>query len=342
MSAAAATHLSHATLLLVVSLGACAGAPPAYDPGRPDPDLKKQLVEAERLYRSEAPEYPAARDALASSPVGVAWLVRLFVRDLILTREGVPLGQEEELMRAAARIADPVAERAQAEIDVLGARAVPTLVGDLLRNSQPQPRELGIELLQRLGPVAVPALLEAAKEGELSARRGAARALGASFARPEVAELLRSLLQDGDFTLRADAVLGLADGGDAALPLLLDKLEHDADPFVRRSAVKALAQHPEPAVAAALVGRLERDADTTVQRAAAEVLGRHADRTVANALVAYLERCEKGGDAVGWRKAQLALQQLAGVRGRRTPADWRVWAANWHPEAAKAPAAQRP
>ena len=61
--------------------------------------------------------------------------------------------------RAAADIEDPTEQRAIQEIVALGEAAVPVLVGDLLLHRQPQPRELGIELLGYVGAPALPKLL---------------------------------------------------------------------------------------------------------------------------------------------------------------------------------------
>ncbi len=355
MSPAVATRQSRTALSLVVLFAACASPPPPppYDPGRPDRDVAKQLAEVERLYRAEAKDYPAARTALVGdpavgggNPVAAAWLTRLFIRDVITGREGLQgqgLGSEDiEFARAAAGQRDRVADRATAEIVALGAQAVPTLVGDLLRSSQSQLREVGVELLQQVGAPAVPALLEVARGGELPARRGAVRVLGAHYEQPAVGTLLRELLDASDFTLRADVARGLAGAGAAAQPLLLERVARDRDPFVRRTALEAAAQTPDAAVRAVLLDRLAHDEDAAVQLAAARHLGRFPDRSVAGPLVDYLDRCDRVTDGKGWMTAQLSLQQLARQRGRRTVEEWRKWASTWDPAAAGAAAADGP
>jgi hypothetical protein len=158
MQAGMATKRAVGAILGVV-LAACASPPPArYEPGTPTPAQTGQLKAAEAAYRSASPDYPKLRDAIAQDPVACGWLVRMFVRDVFSAREGRPLGEDTEFLRAAAKLADPLEERAIAELRALGAAAVPTLVGDLLQHDQPQPRELGVELLAEVGQPAKPAL----------------------------------------------------------------------------------------------------------------------------------------------------------------------------------------
>ena len=217
-----------------------------------------RLRAVEAAYRSGDPQYPALRDAAATDPVLANWLVRMFIRDVFAVREGRPLGKDEDLLRAAARIQDPVEARALAEIQSLGLTAVPVVVGDLLRHEQPQPRELGIELIGRIGAVAVPALQDLARDGEPRHRRAAARALGAVGQGAAGLEVLRELAGDQEYTVRADAVRSLRQGGVDARSLLIDRLRSDPDPFVRRVAAQSLAGFPGAASAQALIDHLER------------------------------------------------------------------------------------
>jgi len=283
-----------ASLLL---LAACASSAPKFRPGALTPDQVAKCRAAELAYRAEAPEYPALRDALLVDPVAASWLVRMFVRDLFAVREGRPLGQDEDLLRAAAHIDDPVETRALAELMILGAIAVPAIVGDLLLHDQPQPRELGIELLGRLGAPALPALRDVARSADPKQRRAAARAFAAFRGSADAFAELRRLTQDDDYTVRADAVRGLRHGDAAAGELARQVLKGDADPFVRRAA------------AGALVG--------------------HRDRVSADALIDFLERCLRDSDTRGVQAAQLSLHAMAstGLRTMRPVETWRSWAA---------------
>lgn len=283
-----------AVLVAAVVLGACTGTQrPAI--GAPSKAEAERLKIAEKAYRDNDPTYPALRDELAAAPTTAYWLTRLFVRDMFVVREGRPLGADQDLLRAAARIEDPVEVRAIQEITTLGGAAVPALVGDLLLHPQPQPRELGIELLGYVGNPAIPAVLDVARSGDARNRRAAARALGRLGESGEVLTALEALARDGDFTVRADAARGLAHGGIAAGDLLRRMAAGDPDAFVRRTAVRALSGHP--------------------------------GRDTANALVAYLARCEKDVDTQGYDAAQDCLQKLASARGPRTLEAWQKWAA---------------
>lgn len=275
-------------------LAACAGA----DEQRRAESLAPAQLDicrrVERAYRERSEDYPALRNAAVADPAVAAWLVRLFVVDVFRAREGKPLHEDRDLLRAAARLEDPVESRAVAEIVALGAAAVPVLVGDLVHHTQPQPRELGVELLVRVGAPAIPALVTVARDGRPQQRRAAARALGAIGVDADVLSVLRSMVDDGDYAVRADALRALRSGGPAARAVVVESLRTDADPFVRRVAAQSLARFPSA--------------------------------TAANALIDYLERCKRETDVQGELTAQASLQEIAGTRGPRTPAAWRAFA----------------
>jgi HEAT repeat protein len=279
--------------VLAVLLAACAGTEvPPFRPAALTPEQAQLCRDAEQAYRNGAPEYEALRQRVAADPTASAWLTRMFVRDVFAAREGRPIGEGENdpTVRADAQ-ADP---RAVTEIVALGAAAVPVLVGDLLANGQPQPRELGVELLARVGAPAVSAVLPLAASGDARQRRSAGRALGAIGAAGDVLPALRRLATDEDFTVRADALAEIHDGGEPARALLCERLRDDDDAFVRRIAAKSLAHF--------------------------------RDRAAATALVDYLERCKRDGDHRGEMAAQASLQAIARTRGPRTPAVWRAFA----------------
>ena len=296
MQPGVATKLRAVVLVGLVAAG-CASAP-AYDPGALTKDPKAKLRAAELAYRSNAPEYAALRDELAKDPVAAAWLVRMFVTDLITVREGRSLGEDTEFLREAARLEDPLEVRAIAEVKALGAAAVPAIVGDLLQHEQAQPRELGIELAAAVGQPAVPALHELVRTGDGKQQRAAARALGRIGLDDAAFTALQRLTADGDFTVRADALRSLRGGGPRAQQLLIERLRADDDAFVRRKA--------------------------------AETLGHFPSRVAGDALVGYLERCERDNDRDGQRAAHRSLQAVTGEQppeGRKvvvhSAATWR-------------------
>ncbi|MBM3973329.1 MAG: hypothetical protein FJ301_04430 [Planctomycetes bacterium] len=295
---------------VAVAVAACASTPPRFELGLPSPEQAARLKAAEAAYRAAAPDYQAQRDAIAPDPVAVAWLVRMFIRDVFTAREGRPLGDDDELLRAAAKIEDPLADRAIAEIKALGAVAVPTLVGDLLQHEQPQPRELGVELLGEVGQPATPALLPLAKAGPQKQRRAAIRAIGRIGFDAEGFALARSMaVDDADYRVRADALRSLHGAGLQAQGLVIGRLQADADPYVRRVAAATLASFRTTAAA--------------------------------NALVDFLAACERANDRDGGVAAQRALRAMAGVRTARTVAAWREWAAGVDARAAKPTGATR-
>lgn len=294
-SCAATSGCRRAGVVAALLWAACASPAPSVAPFRPallDAERAQLCRATEQAYRSGAPEYEALRAEAAADPIAAIWLTRMFVRDVITAREGRPLVQGEDDI--AVRADDHADPRAVAEITALGAAAVPALVGDLLCHGQPQPRELGVELLARIGAPAVPAVLELADSGDPRQRRAAARALGAIGAAGDVLPTLRRLATDDDFTVRADALRDLHDGGEPVRALLCERLRADADPFVRCTAAQSLANF--------------------------------RDREAVLALVDYLERCQQDGDHRGEMAAQESLQAIVGARGLRLLADWRAFA----------------
>ncbi|MCA8949356.1 MAG: HEAT repeat domain-containing protein [Planctomycetes bacterium] len=283
--------------VLALALAACGAAPPPKpeieDIGKPSPELLAKLAAVEKAYLTRAPEYERLRDEVRHDPVAAGWLTRSFVYDVFKSREGTPL-DDDEILRAAAKIDNPVERRAIEQIVELGADAVPVLVGDLLLHSQAQTREVGIELLDRVGAPALPRLLEVSRSDDPLHRRSAARALTTFTSDAGVVARLCELAHDPEFTVRADAVRSLRAAPPSAAGFVRDVLANDSDPFVRRAAAQALVGHP--------------------------------GRANALALVDYLDRCKADVDARGYEAAQEALQQLAGRRGPRTPGAWRQWA----------------
>lgn len=293
-------------LALGALLAACSspGKRPAdpLSPGPLTPAQQELLRDLELAYREQAKDYPERRAAIADDPVATAWFARMLIADVITAREGRPPSDEDDRLRAVAKIKDPVEARALDTLGELGAAAVPTVVNDLLRHPQALPREIGYELVARIGAPALPPLLELAADREVVHRRVAARALGLVGGDPTAIRALHDLARDGEFTVRAAAVRGLGTCGlPAAAAWLRECLQQDRDPFVRRKAAEALQAYPS--------------------------------RATAESLIDYLDRCERSEDHDGARAAQLVLRAFAKTRGGRTVPDWRRWLAIWQPPA---------
>ncbi|HLQ38894.1 MAG TPA: HEAT repeat domain-containing protein [Planctomycetota bacterium] len=291
------------TVLLLSSACGSAPAPPPrlYEPGELSPQDRQALVEAERAYRIGAPDFDARRAALAGEPLTALWLTRLFVRDVLFVRERRDPDQQQAFAAAAGH-RDQNEVRAIEQIVAIGGAAVPCLVEDLLKNRQTVPRELGVELLGRIGAPALAALQPLLADSDVRLRRAAVRATAAMPASATTLERLRQSGKDRDFTVRAEALRGLAHGTDVDAVLLRQALAGDADPFVRRVAAESLAGH--------------------------------RDRASAQALIDFLERCSSGGERKGEAVAQASLQKLAGSGGPRTVAAWRTWLLEWREDPA--------
>jgi HEAT repeat protein len=259
--------------LAAALLGACAATEPD-PPAVPNVPMNAAQIElcreVEQAYRSDAPDYEALRDRAAADPVTALWVTRMFVRDILTSREGRQLSLKQD---PKARLDDRAETRAIVEIQLFGAAAVPAIVGDLLSHAQPQPREVGIELLGMIGPVAAPAVAELADSDDPRRRRAVGRALGAIGDAGNSLSTLRRLATDGDFAVRADALRELHDGGDQVRDLLIERLRDDPDAFVRRVAAESLARFPSKPTQAALAdyrARCRTEADhrgeTTAKR----------------------------------------------------------------------------
>lgn len=286
----------------------------------PAPAKESQPKEAQPSAASpEAPkvEFAVLRDALAKDPVTAFWLTRLFVRDLLLVREARQESQESQdvaakqvrsvvraadggpadakLLQSVMKARDPLETRALAQIDAMGAAAVPCIVNDLAGHKQAFVRQLGAELVGRIGAPALPAIAQLATSRDPVLRRSYAQCM-ASLSVPEAdfATLRAMAIEDSDFTVRAAAIDAMAQRDPGGMPLIRQRLVRDEDPFVRRVAARALA--------------LERSQENAI------------------AIADFLERSMRDRDNQSERAAQEALQQMAKTRGPRTLELWRQFA----------------
>lgn len=254
-----------------------------------------------------APEHEALRDQLRQDPDAVAAYVAWLEVQIVRLREGAG-GQDGESRKVLAQNAlqmladDPGewriggARPESAAIDELawfGELAVPVVVHDLLDPRQAFLRQIGIEILVRIGEPALPSLLAQVRSGDAQQQRVVARALGALGARGAALSALEALTRSSEWTVRADAVQGLHDG-DAEARDLLVRMLRDEDAFVRRKAAATLGFYREPATVRAL-----------------------AD---------FLEFCQERKDIDSEVAAQNALQVIAQRRGPRTVAAWQDFA----------------
>jgi HEAT repeat protein len=125
--------------------------------------------------------------------------------------------------------------------------------------------------------LAIPLLLLGLEQSTFMVRSLACAGLGVKRNETGRLALERSLRDDGDANVRAEAANALASHGvDRAWPLLRSSFEADAHWLVRCSILSALAEHPQmdPERLLDLAELALRDGDGTVRVGGAEILGR--------------------------------------------------------------------
>ena len=286
-------------LLLLMLVGCGTAAPPspptlAYSFDDVSDQKKQMLMEAEQLYRADDREFAVALDELSQDPEMAYWLTRMLVRDLSLVWATAQI-DEDRMFRSVLGQSNPAEERALRHFDAMGDRTIECLVRDVVRSEIFETRRTGVRLLARVGETALPGVEEMARDPDPTVRRTAAQVLDQmEDPVPEGAiRLSRSLVEDLDYTVRAEAVKGLARGGEAEGELMRQILSKDPDPFVQRTVATEILAFPDLATAAALVQ--------------------------------YMEVCVKRGDRSGIDAADSSLRRLAGRPRSQGVASWRAW-----------------
>jgi hypothetical protein len=254
-------------------------------------------------WRARGADWPLVRERALEDPA-----LRMFLVDNALV----------DLIRAWQRgdftFADPGGyEEVRAEVVALGSAAAPSLAA-LLGVGNGYGPAIASDVLLRMGPAGVEALLSEASGADAELVRGQALDLLGGFG-----ELSPALEE----RVRQAAV---------------DALAMDPAWIVRERAARTLARRARVGSAGAtgeadarlreVVAALSRalaDEDPAVARAAAVGLGLVGDRRAVPALVNHLERVLRGDDLAAARAVQRGLETLTGVQGLRTPAQWRDW-----------------
>src|SRR5215510_6846742 len=172
---------------------------------------------------------------------------------------------------------DPkVRAAAQAELVQRAGRALPLLRRFLKRGNEDLERET-FEIIRRIGPPAIPLLVDLLREERVSIRRGAVDVLIDLAPDTEwIQPALRRALRDEDVQVAGDAARALGALGQRAGPSVpaLVKTLTDEDPYVRVYAAEALASiGPKAGVAARDLAKALADPAPGVRWAAAEALG---------------------------------------------------------------------
>lgn len=151
-----------------------------------------------------------------------------------------------------------------------------------------------------------------------------------------VKALVGETLPDRPSLVRAQAValLGELEGPGTLTPAVLacaTALATDPDWLVRREALPALARLTrrggDPAreeQALAILSRALLDEDPAVGLSAIQALATLGNKAAIPALINHLERTLRGTDLARVRTLEAALEALTGMKGHRTPAEWRA------------------
>jgi len=202
---------------------------------------------------SSQPPPPRSESSLSASPAEVrAWADRLRAGD------------------------SKVRADAEAELARGGQRSLP-LLRRLLESEHEDLRDPAFRIIQRIGPPAIPLLVELLRHESAPIRRGAVNELVDLAPHTQsVQPALRRALADGDWTVAGDAARALGALGkkaSASVDALVATLSHE-DPYVRVYTAEALASIGPPAARAtkALASALN-DPYPGVRWAACEALG---------------------------------------------------------------------
>ena len=161
--------------------------------------------------------------------------------------------------------------------------SVPELIGEL-NDYDEDVRCRAAEVLVSIGNHAVPALIEALKDGEEFVRTYAVAEVLVKIGGAAVPALIAAL-KDRDKEARNNAAGALGEiGNKTAVPALIDALK-DGHAHVRRGAARALGKIGDKKAGPMLIEAL-KDSDSLVRSNAAEALGKVGDKTVAPAIKA--------------------------------------------------------
>jgi outer membrane protein assembly factor BamB/HEAT repeat protein len=226
---------------------------------------------------------------------------------------------------------------AEAELVEGAGRSLPVLKQLLARGEDDLERET-VEIIRRIGPPAIPLLVELLRDPRLSLRRAAADALIDLAPDTEAVQAaLRRALRDEDVMVAGDAARALGALGKRAAPsvLALTKTLAHEDDYVRVYAAEALAAiGPAASVAVGDLGKALRDPAPGVRWAAAEALaaiGPSAQAAVPRLIEAlqddflYVRLCAAralGSLGPNARSAGGALREAALDPSLRQEAEW--------------------
>ena len=219
--------------------------PAAYGDTRPIPqpteDEVKEFARIWEYYRKEDPRWPLERDRFKRRSDAAGYLMAVYLLQHYMQLNAVRERAGKQLVRA------------KNEIVAVGEPCAPPLVDMMVLDSIPRKdapdflvdditRQDCLDMLERMGPQAVPALLGVYERKGIGpkGRRLTALALGGTKDPRAYDTLVRLLKEDPEWQVRADAATALGRLGDrrAAQPLA-EAIRKDADRTVVERARKA-------------------------------------------------------------------------------------------------------
>ena len=223
-----------------------------------------KLKRFEQLYRQPPAPSDAAGDAardqelaqlrieLCSDKNSSFWLARLFVRDSIVALDQ-GLATVADFVEVATSPQNRILDRAVAQLVAMGPHGVPCVTEDLLLHPHSDRKELGVRLLQAIGPVVLLEVAPLADAADPAVRRAAIETLSSMQEEEQAKLAISKAAGDSHFAVRGAAYAALARRGDTALDQLLKALAEDQDPYVRRTIAKELGRSRDPRARAALL-----------------------------------------------------------------------------------------
>ncbi len=230
-------------------------APSTFSDTRPVPvptdEERREFDRIWEMYRRNDPRWPVERDRFRRRSDAAGYLLAGHLMRHYMQVNSMRDRAGRELVRVKNEVVETGEPSAPALVDLMvlaeieradGARFV---VDDLTRQDC-------VDMLERIGPPAVPSLLRALARKDLGekGRRLVALALGGTRDGRALDPLVKLLRSDPAWQVRADAATGLGKLGDRrALPALQAAVQADADAAVVKRAGKARYQILERAAA---------------------------------------------------------------------------------------------
>lgn len=217
----------------------------AFTDARPVPRAtdaeKEDFQRVWELFRRDDRSWPVERDRFKRRSDAAAYLLAGHLLRYYMQANRMRERASRELVRAKNEIVDVGEPCAPSLVDMMVLDRIP-MEGDTWFYVDDLTRQDCGDMLERMGPPAVPHLLHALGRSDLSpkGRRLLALALGGTRDARAFEPLVRLLRTDPSWQVRADAATALAELGDRrALEPLREAERKDADAGVQRRAGKA-------------------------------------------------------------------------------------------------------